>query len=109
MLTFLSPEALWLLLAGPLLVAAYVLLMRRRLNGINGAEILRGLGSAAVATLGMGLALVAWLQVTGGMNPWLVGLGGIAIGGMVYALGAVLLKVPEIQGVMVFVKRRIGR
>ena len=30
MLTFLSPEALWLLLAGPLLVAAYVLLMRRR-------------------------------------------------------------------------------
>jgi Ca-activated chloride channel homolog len=30
MIRFLSPEALWLLLAGPALVAAYVLLMRRR-------------------------------------------------------------------------------
>ncbi len=30
MISFLSPEALWLLLAGPLLVAGYVLLMRRR-------------------------------------------------------------------------------
>ena len=30
MIAFLSPEALWLLLAGPLLVGAYVLLMRRR-------------------------------------------------------------------------------
>lgn len=30
MISFLSPEALWLLLAGPLLVTAYVLLMRRR-------------------------------------------------------------------------------
>jgi Ca-activated chloride channel family protein len=30
MIAFLSPEALWLLLAGPVLVGAYVLLMRRR-------------------------------------------------------------------------------
>jgi len=30
MISFLSPEALWLLLSGPLLVAGYVLLMRRR-------------------------------------------------------------------------------
>jgi Ca-activated chloride channel family protein len=30
MIAFLSPEALWLLLAGPALVGAYVLLMRRR-------------------------------------------------------------------------------
>jgi Ca-activated chloride channel family protein len=30
MISFLSPEALWLLLAGPLLIAGYVLLMRRR-------------------------------------------------------------------------------
>ena len=30
MIAFLSPEALWLLLAGPLLVGAHVLLMRRR-------------------------------------------------------------------------------
>ncbi|MGC1374752.1 MAG: murein biosynthesis integral membrane protein MurJ [Anaerolineales bacterium] len=94
-------------LATALEATILVLLMRRRLKGLNGADIAKGVGQFTLAALGMALGLLFWIKSFGSLNPWLVGLGGVAAGGLVYGLGVVLLKVPEIQSVIGFLKRRI--
>lgn len=93
-------------LATALEAAALFIVMRHRLGGIEGRILLDGGLRIGVAALGMGLALMAWIQFTASLNSWLGGLGGVAFGGLVYGLGVVILKVPEIQGIMNMVKRR---
>ena len=83
--------------------------MRKRLGGIEGRHIAQGLAYASIAGLGMSLALGLWIQVGGSLNRWLIGLGGVAVGGIVYGLIALALRVPEIQSVVQIVKRRLGR
>ena len=61
------------------------------------------------ATLGMAIGLWLWIQITGGMNRWLVALGGVALGGIIYLAGVVILRVPEIQMLIGMVTRRLRR
>lgn len=96
-------------LATALEAVALFVVMRKRLNGIEGAYIGRGAAQAALAALGMSLALGLWNQAGGSMNRWLVALGGVAIGGVVYALAMVALRVPEVSMLVGMVKRRLGR
>jgi putative peptidoglycan lipid II flippase len=83
--------------------------MRRRLEGIDGANIARGVGQFGLAALGMAIGILTWIKFTGSLNPWLIGLGGVAVGGLIYGLGVVILKVPEIQTLLGAVKRRLTR
>ena len=53
----------------------------------------------------MSLALGLWLPLTGSLNRWLVGLGGVAVGGIVYGLIALALRVPEIQSITNLIRR----
>jgi len=94
-------------LATALEAVALLWMMRRRLDGIDGAQIAKGFGQASLAAFGMALALAAWMQMAGISNPWITGLGGVAIGGAVYGLGVILLKVPEIRSVTGWLKRRM--
>jgi len=86
-----------------------LILMRKRLGGIEGTHILRGLGQVALAATGMGIALVWWGQAQITSTPWLVALGGIAIGGLVYFVGVWVLQVPEMRDILSFVQRRIKK
>jgi putative peptidoglycan lipid II flippase len=83
------------------------ILMRRRLEGIEGKSIMDGLWRGSLAVLGMGISLLLWIQLTGGMNRWMVALGGVAFGGVVYLLGVVILKVPEIKTLTSAMRRRL--
>ncbi len=83
-------------------------LMRRRLQGIDGANIARGVGQFGLAALGMAIGILFWMKLAGSLNPWLIGLGGVAVGGVVYGLGVVLLKVPEIQSVFSLIRNKIS-
>jgi putative peptidoglycan lipid II flippase len=94
-------------LATALEATALFVLMRKRLNGLEGRYLLDGSLRIGAAALGMGLALLAWRQVMAGQPRWLLTLGGVAVGGLVYALGVVLLKMPEIQAVAQAVGRRV--
>jgi len=85
------------------------ILMRRRLDGIEGKSIADGLWRGSLAVLGMAIGLWLWIQVTGGMNRWIVVLGGVAIGGIIYLLGIVILKVPEIKLLTNAVMRRLKK
>jgi putative peptidoglycan lipid II flippase len=88
---------------------ALFILMRKRLNGIEGKSIVDGVWRVTVSTLGMAIGLLLWIQFTGGMNRWIVVLGGVVIGGLVYLLGVVILKVPEIKLLTHMVSNRMKR
>lgn len=84
-------------LATALEATALFIFMRKRLNGIEGKRIADAAWRVAAAGLGMAIGLGLWIQATGGVNRWLVALGGVVVGGIVYLLGVTLLKVPEIR------------
>jgi len=90
-------------LATTLEMAALMWLMRRRLAGLDLGRIGPGVARALLATALMGAALWAWLRfdvAALGLPPaysaWVVGLGGVAVGGLVFALAAVALRLPEV-------------
>src|SRR5687767_1472247 len=84
-------------LATALEAAALFLFMRRRLKGIEGNYIARGFIVCALAALGMGISLWFWTQATGSLARWIVTLGGVALGGIIYGLAITILRVPEVQ------------
>ncbi len=91
-------------LATALEMVLLMILMRKRLGGIDGRNITRGFGQASLAALGMGIALLWWQQAQITSATWLVALGGIAIGGAVYFLVIWILQVPEIQKISRFLR-----
>jgi len=95
-------------LATALEATALFIFMRKRLNGIEGKSIADGAWRVSVAALGMAIGLWFWIQVTGGMNRWVVALGGVAIGGFIYLIGVTLLKVSEVRSIFGIIKRRIS-
>jgi len=94
-------------LATALEAMALFLFMHRRLNGIEAAYIARGFAACVCASLGMGIGLWFWMQATEGLAGWIVVLGGVVIGGAIYGVGVLLLRVPEIQIVMSSIRRRL--
>jgi putative peptidoglycan lipid II flippase len=88
---------------------ALFVFMRRRLNGIEGKSIWDGAWRIGLAGLGMAIGLVVWIQLTGSLSRWVVALGGVVIGGVIYLLGVVILKVPEIKMLTRAVSNRIKR
>jgi putative peptidoglycan lipid II flippase len=100
--------ALAMSLATALEAAALLVLMRRRLDGIDGKQIANGVVQFTLATLAMSLGLVGWLQFSGNLNVWVIGLGGVAIGGLIYGLGIFVLKVPEVNSLLGFIRRSMA-
>jgi putative peptidoglycan lipid II flippase len=94
-------------LATGLEAACLYMLMHRRLGGLEGKHILKGTTQAILATVIMTLVLWIWLGITSAQPVWLVGLGGILVGGAVYGLCMLMLRVPEALTVVAFLKRRL--
>ena len=89
--------------------------MRRRLSGLEGLRVLKGLLQALVAGGLMALALWGWMRLTAqwtisrGLSIWVTALGGIAVGGLVYVIALILLRVPEVKMVVGAVNQRLFR
>lgn len=94
-------------LATGLEAATLWIFMRRRLGGIEGQRILRGTGQATLAAGAMVVVLLGWLGLTSERQAWLVGVGGVMIGTVVYGLGVLAMRVPEIQLALNLIKRRL--
>jgi putative peptidoglycan lipid II flippase len=94
-------------LATALEAAALFLVMRRRLNGIEGRYLARGLAACALASLGMGAGVWLWTRAAGGLTDWVVALGGVMLGGLLYGAAVLLLRVPEIQALVNAIVRRL--
>jgi putative peptidoglycan lipid II flippase len=72
-----------------------LVLIRRRLRGIEGRSVVNGGGRALIAALGMALTLWGWLALTRGQAAWLVTAGGLILGSGFYGLGIWVLGVRE--------------
>ena len=94
-------------LATALEATALFIFMRQRLNGLEERSIRRGFIDGAAASLAMGIGLWFWLQTTGSLSRWVVTLGGVAIGGSIYLLSVMLLRVPEFQMVIDSIMKRL--
>jgi len=99
-------------LATGLEAAALLAMMRRRLQGLEGAAILRAAGLSGLAALAMAAALWAWLQISSSQPYWLITVVGILLGGLVYGLLLLLLGVGEARQIFAWavhkLKMRIG-
>lgn len=79
---------------------ALVIIMRKRLKGLEGRSAILGVGKSIFATLAMSGAIIWWLNQSGGYSVWVIGLVGICLGGLVYGAIMVVLKVPELQSLI---------
>jgi putative peptidoglycan lipid II flippase len=82
-------------LATALECLALLVLLRRRLGGLDIGRLRRGLMATLGASLALGLALWAWLGVTRGASVWVVGGAGAVLGAAFYWLAALALGAPE--------------
>jgi len=85
------------------------LLLRKRLHGIQAAQLAEGTGAAALATLAMSVAIIIWLQVMRNYPAALITLGGTVIGAALYGLVLVLLRVPELHLLFNAIQRRLSK
>ena len=92
-------------LATALEMCGQLFFMRRRLGGLHLRLIGEGFFKAAIATLAMSMALWGWITLTSARAFWLISLGGIVVGGLVYLGVMVLVKAPELQLLLGLVHR----
>ena len=83
--------------------------MRRRLGGLALTRVWSGLLRTGLASAVMGAVLAVWLRDTGGLSPWIVGIGGVLLGGLVFAAAAFALRVPEARMFPKYLLERMSR
>jgi putative peptidoglycan lipid II flippase len=84
-------------LATALETGGLLFLMRQRLDGLHGGEILRAVGASLMSTLAMATGLWLWMQFGTGLRNGLLVAVGIGLGGLIYGGMLAALRVPEIS------------
>lgn len=88
-------------------VSVLLIILRKRLHGLQGGHLARGAGAAVLGTLVMSLALWGWTTITRSQPAALITLGGVAAGGLIYGLFMLLIRLPELNQLLEMVLRRI--
>jgi len=94
-------------LATALEMVVLTLLMRKRLNGLRGKKILSAVLASVAGSAAMAAGLWFWIYQTGQQPAWLIGLGGVAIGSVIYAVVMIALRVEEIGSLGNFVLQKL--
>ena len=85
------------------------IVMRKRLNGIEGSHILRGIIPSATGAAAMSFAILGWLYLGQNFSAWILAPVGVMIGGGVYFSTLWILRVPELHYLVNGVLRRLKR
>jgi putative peptidoglycan lipid II flippase len=101
--------ALGLSLSNILEMGILLVLLSRKMGGINGRYLASGLWRMGLAAGLMALAIVPVLTLTSEQSVWIRALGGTAVGGAVYLLACGLLRVEEWQRLSGMALQRIRR
>lgn len=78
-------------------LVALLVLMQRRMNGLEGRRTLTAFAKSGLAALAMGVVLLGWQAVLPGAGSLVLGGGGIVLGVAVYLGAALLLRVEELR------------
>lgn len=84
-------------LATTLEMLGLAIILRGRLGGLNGAALFGTVWRSVVATAGMGLAVAGWQRIADGRSAWIIGLGGAAVGAIIYFALAWFVRSPEME------------
>lgn len=84
-------------LATALEMIGLVILLRRRIGGLQLHTLFNSVWRSAIATLAMSLAVVVWVIALPNVSDWLLGLGGAALGAAIYFALAFVLRSPELR------------
>jgi putative peptidoglycan lipid II flippase len=88
---------------------ALIMLMQKRLNGIDGAHIWKGVGVAVLGSGLMAAVILGWQSLVGGGSSVLGVLGGLGLGLGVYVGLMWIMKMPEMLGMVKMVISRIQK
>jgi putative peptidoglycan lipid II flippase len=83
-------------------------IMRPRLHGVGGKQILRTGALALTGSIMMGLVLFGWMTLFGNLNKLLVLAVGVMLGVLVYGVMLKLLKVPELDAILLRIKGKLA-
>lgn len=86
-----------------------LLVMRRKLDGLEGRSILEAIIKAVVAAIAMAAILLVWLWIAQGFADWMVLTGGLLLGLITYALIIYFLRVDEFKRLVNFIGEKIKR
>jgi len=95
-------------LATSLEAFSLLVLMRRRLDGLDFARIRRGLTATVAASGLMTVVLLVWLGVGGTQSVWVVGSAGVVLGGASFWLTSLGLRSPEARQLPALLLKREG-
>lgn len=94
-------------LATALEAIVLLVLMRRKLQGLEGMVIFRAVGLASLSALVMGGFLWTWLSLLVGQPVWLLTLTGMGLGGIIYGGLLWILGVAEARQVVAWGLKRL--
>jgi putative peptidoglycan lipid II flippase len=94
-------------LATALEMVGLLILMQRRLGGLDSRRVWQGAAQAALATGFMSLGVWEWLTATAGRPAWQTLGGGLLVGASVYGLVVWLLGVGEVKSLVNLIKAKI--
>jgi putative peptidoglycan lipid II flippase len=86
-------------LATTIEVVVLFVLMRRKLGGMNAGRIVNAFWKAAIGVAWMALIVRGWEMFYDGNSVWVLGLGGIVLGVVMYVVMMFVLRVDEAFGV----------
>lgn len=86
-----------------------IILLRRRMGGLEGNSIRPAIWQSLLASALMCLVLFGWLTFTGSLPAWQILIGGLLAGGLSYAIAILLLRVPEAVHLLKLLRQRIFR
>ncbi len=95
-------------LATGLEMIGLIWIMRKRLDGLNGKSIGMAVFAAMASGAAMSLGIIFWGFYGGNLPTWILALGGILIGSLIYGGGLWLLKNHELQQVVNAARRKIA-
>lgn len=84
-----------------------LIIVRRRIKGLEGRRLMVGTTKALAGSILMALALILWLSVIGSYPDWVVVGTGIIVGGTVYLLAGRIFGLSEITYGFLLVARRL--
>jgi len=94
-------------LATALEVTTLLVLMHKRLNGLEEMHILRGGFQSLGGTLAMSVVVLLCLRFLSDRSAWLLTISGIVSGGLVYFLAMASMGVPELGLLVNAIRRRL--
>ena len=81
-----------------------LVLIRYRMNGLEGRRTLAGVARSGLAALAMGTVLLGWQAALSDAGSLVLGGGGALLGAGTYLLVAMLLRAEELQGLVGYVR-----